>query len=158
MTGVQTCALPIYWTSWWYTADFTLFHPTWFKAPPFQDPEDYRRRSAITFVDRIRTPIAFILGESDYRTPPTSGGEQIFRALKYLKRPVAMVRFPNEPHELSRSGQPWHRVERLQYIVGWFDKYLQGKSVPAFADVMEQPASVPPAPVVPEPKSAPAKR
>ena len=23
-----------------------------------------------------------------------------------------MVKFPNETHELSRSGQPWHRVER----------------------------------------------
>jgi dipeptidyl aminopeptidase/acylaminoacyl peptidase len=35
-----------------------------------------------------------------------------------------MVRFPDETHELSRSGKPWHRVERLRHIVGWFDKYL----------------------------------
>ena len=35
-----------------------------------------------------------------------------------------MVRFPGENHELSRSGKPWHRVERLQHIVGWMDKYL----------------------------------
>jgi dipeptidyl aminopeptidase/acylaminoacyl peptidase len=145
------------WTSWWYTADFTLFHPSWFKAPPFQDPEDYRRRSAITYVDKIHTPIAFILGESDYRTPPTSGGEQIFRALKYLKRPTAMIRFPGEPHELSRSGQPWHRVERLQYIVAWFDKYLLGKNIPAFADVMKQEVSLPPPAAEPK-KEAPAKR
>jgi len=40
-----------------------------------------------------------------------------------------MVRFPGENHELSRSGKPWHRVERLQHIVGWFDKWLMGKSV-----------------------------
>src|SRR2546427_4331654 len=33
------------WTSWWYTADFTLFQPNWFKAPPFQDPQDYNNRS-----------------------------------------------------------------------------------------------------------------
>ena len=37
------------WEAWWYTADFTLFHPNWFKAPPFQDPEDYRARSPITY-------------------------------------------------------------------------------------------------------------
>ncbi|HUS19407.1 MAG TPA: S9 family peptidase [Terriglobales bacterium] len=145
------------WTSWWYTADFTLFQASWFKAPPFQDPEDYRRRSAITFVDKIHTPIAFILGETDYRTPPTSGGEQIFRALKYLKRPTAMVRFPGESHELSRSGQPWHRVERLQYIVGWFDKYLMGKDVPAFADVMLQEVSVPAGAAPTDPKKSPPK-
>jgi dipeptidyl aminopeptidase/acylaminoacyl peptidase len=67
-----------------------------------------------------------IEGEADYRTPPTSGGEEMFRALKYLHRTVVMVRFPGESHELSRSGQPWHRIERLRHIVGWFDKYLQG--------------------------------
>jgi hypothetical protein len=46
-----------------------------------------------------------------------------------------MVRFPGESHELSRSGQPWHRVERLEHIVGWFDKYLQGMSKPEYDDV-----------------------
>ena len=69
----------------------------------------------------------FILGDEDFRTPPSAGGEDLFRALKYLKRPTVMVRFPGESHELSRSGRPWHRVERLQHIVGWFDKYLTGK-------------------------------
>ena len=73
-----------------------------------------------------------IEGEADYRTPPGAGGEQMFRALKFLKKPTVMVRFPDESHELSRSGKPWHRVERLQHIVGWFDKYLQGKGVAAY--------------------------
>ena len=57
------------WTDWWYTADFTLFHPSWFKAPPFEDPEDFRRRSPITYVSKIQTPLMFILGEVDWRTP-----------------------------------------------------------------------------------------
>ncbi|MGA9354740.1 MAG: S9 family peptidase, partial [Terriglobales bacterium] len=120
------------WASWWYTADFTLFQPRWFKAPPFQDPQDYANRSAITFVEKIHTPIMFVLGEDDSRTPADSGGEQIFRALKYLKRPTAMVMFPRETHELSRSGEPWHRVERLDYIVGWFDKWMMGVPHPEF--------------------------
>jgi dipeptidyl aminopeptidase/acylaminoacyl peptidase len=120
------------WASWWYTADFTLFQPRWFKAPPFEDPQDYTNRSAITFVKNIHTPMLFVLGESDSRTPPDSGGEQLFRALKYLKRPTAMAMFPRETHELSRSGEPWHRVERLDYIVGWFDKWLMGVPHPEF--------------------------
>ena len=120
------------WASWWYTADFTLFQPRWFKAPPFQDPSDYANRSAITFVEKIHTPMMFILGQSDYRTPQDSGGEQLFRALKYLKRPTAMVVFPRETHELSRSGEPWHRIERLDNIVGWFDKWLMGVPHPEY--------------------------
>jgi len=120
------------WASWWYTADFTLFQQNWFKAPPFEDPQDYANRSAITYVKNIHTPIMFVLGEADYRTPQDSGGEQLFRALKYLKRPTAMVVFPRETHELSRSGEPWHRIERLDHIVGWFDKWLMGASHPEY--------------------------
>ena len=120
------------WASWWYTADFTLFQPNWFKAPPFEDPQDYNNRSAITFVKDIHTPVLFVLGESDFRTPQDSGGEQLFRALKYMKRPTAMVVFPRETHELSRSGEPWHRIERLEYILGWFDRWMMGTPHPEF--------------------------
>ena len=120
------------WASWWYTADFTLFQPNWFKAPPFEDSQDYNNRSAITFVKNIHTPVLFVLGESDYRTPQDSGGEQLFRALKYMKRPTAMVVFPRETHELSRSGEPWHRIERLEHIVGWFDKWMMDGPHPEF--------------------------
>jgi dipeptidyl aminopeptidase/acylaminoacyl peptidase len=116
------------WSNFWYTADFTLFRPTWFRKAPFEDPADFARRSPITHVAKIETPLMFILGDEDWRTPPAAGGEELFRALKYLKRPTVMVRFPNENHELSRSGKPWHRIERLQHIVGWFDKWLLGKS------------------------------
>ncbi len=120
------------WTDWWYTADFTLFQSTWFKAPPFQDPEDFKARSPITYINDVKTPSMFILGENDSRTPPSAGGEQMFRALKFRKIPAVMVKFPNETHELSRSGGPWHRVERLQHLVGWFDRWLMGMAKPEY--------------------------
>jgi dipeptidyl aminopeptidase/acylaminoacyl peptidase len=129
------------WASWWYTADFTLFQPNWFKAPPFEDSRDYSDRSAITFVKNIHTPVLFVLGESDYRTPQDSGGEQLFRALKYMRRPTAMVVFPRETHELSRSGEPWHRIERLEHIVNWFDEWMMGVPHPEFDINPTQPAA-----------------
>jgi dipeptidyl aminopeptidase/acylaminoacyl peptidase len=115
------------WANFWYTADFTLFTPSWFRKAPFEDPAEFAQRSPLTYATKIQTPLMFILGDEDWRTPPSAGGEPLFRALKYLKRPTVMVRFPGESHELSRSGKPWHRVERLQHIVGWFDKWLLGK-------------------------------
>ncbi|MFN2533072.1 MAG: prolyl oligopeptidase family serine peptidase [Pyrinomonadaceae bacterium] len=123
------------WSDWWYSADFTLFQPSWFKAAPFEDPEDFKARSPITYIDQVKTPLMLILGEVDYRTPPGAGGEEMFRALKYRKIPTVMVRFPNESHELSRSGQPWHRIERLEHIVGWFDKWLIGMAKPEYEQV-----------------------
>ena len=120
------------WTDWWYTADFTLFQPSWFKGAPFEDPEDFKARSPITYINKVQTPLMLILGEAVYRTPTGPGGEAMFRALKYRKIPTVIVRFPNETHELSRSGQPWHRIERLQHIVGWFDKWLMGVAKPEY--------------------------
>ncbi len=120
------------WADWWYTADFTLFQPTWFKAPPFLDKADFEARSPITYINKVQTPLMLILGEKDTRTPPTAGGEQMFRALKFRKVPTVMVKFPDETHELSRSGQPWHRIERLEHIVGWFDHWLMGVAKPEY--------------------------
>ena len=121
------------WAGFWYTADFTLFTPTWFRAAPWEDPDDFARRSPITYVKNVTTPMMFIEGEADWRTPPNEGGEVMFRALKYRKIPTVMVRFPNESHELSRSGAPWHRIERLQHILNWFDLYLQDKPIKLYA-------------------------
>ena len=117
------------WYGFWFTADFTLFQPTWFHKAPWEDPQDFAARSPITHVANVTTPLMLVLGDQDYRTPPADGGEMMFRALKYRKIPTVMVRFPRENHELSRSGEPWHRIERLQHIVGWMDKWLQGKNV-----------------------------
>jgi dipeptidyl aminopeptidase/acylaminoacyl peptidase len=113
------------WSGFWYSADFTLFNPTWFSGAPWENPKQFTELSPITYIANVTTPLMLIEGEADMRTPPALGGEQMFRALKYLHKPTVMVRFPDETHELSRSGKPWHRVERLRHIVGWFDKYLQ---------------------------------
>ncbi len=120
------------WEAWWYSADFTLFTPSWFKGPPWQQQKDFVGRSPIAQVDKITTPLMLIEGDADYRTPPAAGGEAMFRALKYRKVPVVMVRFPDEGHELSRSGAPWRRIDRLRHIVGWFDKWLKGETRPEY--------------------------
>ena len=121
------------WYGFWFTADFWLSKPTWFRKAPWEDPQDFAARSPITHVANVTTPTMFVLGDQDYRTPPGEGGEMMFRALKYRKIPTVMVRFPRENHELSRSGEPKHRIERLQHIVGWMDQWLQGKKNPVYS-------------------------
>ncbi len=122
----------------WYTSDYSLFTPVWFRGAPWQDPQDFAARSPITHIASVKTPLMLILGDDDFTAPPAAGGEQMFRALKFLRVPTVMIRFPGESHELSRSGQPWHRVERLDHIVNWFDKYLQGKPMPQYDVPSEQ--------------------
>ncbi|MCA1609655.1 MAG: S9 family peptidase [Acidobacteria bacterium] len=120
------------WASFWYTADFSLFTPSWFRGNPMRDAEEFWTRSPVRYADKIVTPMLFVEGDDDLRTPPTQGGEAMFRALKAQKKTAVMVRFPGETHELSRSGKPSHRVERLQHIVNWFEKYLKGEKIEAY--------------------------
>ncbi len=112
------------WPGMYYSCDFTLYLPVWFHSPPFQDPEEWRARSPLTFVERITTPLMIIHSEEDWRTP-IAQGETLFRALKQLRKPVVMVRFPGESHELSRSGTPSRRVQNQEHIRRWFDRWLR---------------------------------
>ncbi len=94
-----------------------------FKGPYWENRDDYWNRSPIAHVEKITTPLLIIHSENDHRCT-ISEAEQLFTALRQLRREVVFVRFPNESHGLSRSGKPTHRRERLERIVGWFQKYL----------------------------------
>ena len=119
------------WASFYYSADFTMFTPFWFKSSPFQDPEEYRARSPVAFAEKIETPLMVIHSEEDWRTP-IAQGEAMFRALKQRRKPTVMIRFPGESHELSRSGMPARRVENQQHIRRWLDRWLLGKPAPEY--------------------------
>ncbi len=71
----------------------------------------------------MRTPVLIIHSEDDLRCP-VSQAEELLVALRWLGREPEMVRFPDETHELSRSGSPRHRIMRAQLILDWFRKHL----------------------------------
>jgi dipeptidyl aminopeptidase/acylaminoacyl peptidase len=116
------------WEAFYNSADFTLFTPTWFRKPPFEDPQEYLERSPVTYASRVETPLMIIHSEEDLRAP-IEQGEAMFRALKQQHKVAVMIRFPNENHELSRSGIPSHRIQNQRHIRAWFDKYLLGKPI-----------------------------
>ena len=81
-------------------------------------------RSPIRYVQNVNTPVLIIHSEQDYRCPMEQA-EQWYIALKRLGKTVEFARFAGESHELSRSGKPWNRRERLRHILRWFDKFLK---------------------------------
>jgi dipeptidyl aminopeptidase/acylaminoacyl peptidase len=93
------------------------------KTLPWEEPQWYIDHSPLTYAPDIRTPLLIMHAENDVRCP-IEQAEQLYIALKYLKRDVTLVRFPDETHELSRSGTPRHRIERFGIILDWFDRYL----------------------------------
>ena len=90
---------------------------------PWKNEELYQSKSPIRYVANVRTPTLIIHSEEDYRCP-IEQAEQFFSALKYHGIPTELIRFPKENHNLSRSGKPRHREERLKHIVRWFKTYL----------------------------------
>ncbi len=111
------------WLSFYGTADI----PSWVEVehgdPPWKSPLRLWEDSPLAYADRIKTPTLIIHSELDFRVP-VSQAEELHRAL--MRRGVAtlFIRFPGEGHDLSRSGQPLHRLERLRWMVRWFQKYL----------------------------------
>ena len=81
--------------------------------------------SPLRYADRAKTPTLFIHSEQDYRCWLPEG-IQMFTALRYHGIETRLVMFRDENHELSRGGKPKHRVRRLEEIVAWFDRHLQG--------------------------------
>ena len=71
--------------------------------------------------DRIKTPVLFMSGLSDFNVP-TAGGEQMYQALKSQGIPTELVLYPGQFHEI---GVPTYQVDRLQRYIDWFGKYLK---------------------------------
>lgn len=95
-----------------------------FGGQPWQVPETYQRCSPLTYARKIKTPLLIIHSEQDLRCG-IEQAEQLFATLKLMRKTVEMVRFPEEPHGLSRHGRPDRRLARLEWIVRWFDKYMK---------------------------------
>jgi dipeptidyl aminopeptidase/acylaminoacyl peptidase len=91
---------------------------------PWEDTAKYLERSPLTYAKDITTPLLILHSEDDLRCP-IEQAEQLFVALKTLRREVVFVRFPDENHELTRSGKPRHRLERFRILLEWFAKYLR---------------------------------
>jgi dipeptidyl aminopeptidase/acylaminoacyl peptidase len=113
------------WYSFVTTSDFNLnFAKRWFRDFPWNDAKDYLERSPVYHVKNITTPTLVVHNEEDWRVP-IAQGEELYTSLKMLKRETKLVRFPEEPHGLSRMGRPSHRVARINYIAEWMDRFLQ---------------------------------
>jgi len=86
--------------------------------------EFYWNMSPLKYVRKMKTPLLIVHSEQDHRCP-IGQAEELFAALKLLKRDVEMVRFPGEPHGLSRHGSPRRREKRLEFILSFVDRYLK---------------------------------
>lgn len=79
-------------------------------------------QSPLTFVEDIKTPLLIIHADQDLGVIHSL---ILYKSLKILNRPVEYVRYPNEGHELSRSGNPKLRMDRLNRIIEFFERFVE---------------------------------
>ncbi len=93
-----------------------------FGTTPWEEPEFLWEHSPVSLVPEVDTPTLLIHSDQDYRTPVNTA-ELFYVGLKKHRVDTRLVRYPREGHELSRSGEPGHVVDRIERIRRWFDGY-----------------------------------
>ncbi len=111
------------WTSLYGSSDAQGLLDFAFEGPPWEQRERYDRLSPFTYVENVTAPTLVIHSENDYRTP-IGDGEKWYMALQKREIPTELVRYPRSSHGLSRSGEPWLLVDRLERIRSWFVHWL----------------------------------
>lgn len=105
------------------TRDGAYGHRRDFDGHLFEKFDLYWERSPLKYAKNVKTPTLILHSDNDLRVP-LEQGEQWFRALKLYGVTSEFVVFPRENHNLTRTGEPRHLVESLNWQVYWFDKYL----------------------------------
>jgi dipeptidyl aminopeptidase/acylaminoacyl peptidase len=80
-------------------------------------------QSPLSHAEHIFTPLLIKQGDDDRRVG-TGQSEMLFRALKVLNRPVEYLRYPHATHELSISGDPAQRIDRLLRFDEFFRRFI----------------------------------
>ena len=111
------------WFSWYGSSDAQGLTDFEFGGYPWERQELYWDLSPLKYVEDVTAPTLIIHSEEDWRTPITDG-EQWYIALKKMQVPVEFVRYPRSSHGLSRTGEPWLLVDRLERKRSWFDHWL----------------------------------
>jgi dipeptidyl aminopeptidase/acylaminoacyl peptidase len=84
-----------------------------------EDPEAFRRFSAVAYANKVTTPLLILHGEADKRVP-TFQGYEFFQILAARGKTVRMVTYPGSPHFPVLWEQ---RLNVFQEVSDWLAKY-----------------------------------
>ncbi len=108
------------WQSYYGENSIDQWMTPYFGASVYQDPAVYAKSSAISFIDRVRTPVLVVVGDRDGECPAPQSFE-FWHALRDQHVPTQLVVYPNEGHGFVN---PEHRTDVLVRAVAWFEKYM----------------------------------
>jgi len=111
------------WISFYGTSDIGYYFTPWELQQDMTDISALWRFSPLAYVKQATTPLLVLHGTDDLRCSVTQG-EEFYVGLKEAGVETQLVLYPKSTHELSRSGLPNLRVDRLKRIQQWFEDHL----------------------------------
>jgi dipeptidyl aminopeptidase/acylaminoacyl peptidase len=93
----------------------------WFYGTPYEKLDGFIKSSPITYIKNARTPTLILQGEND-PIDPIGQSQQLYRGLKRYGVEAQLVIYPREGHGFREEK---HRLDMLNRIIGWFDKYIK---------------------------------
>lgn len=99
-------------------------------ATLWEQPELYILNSPLFRVDRIETPLLIMHNDNDGAVPWYQGIE-MYMAMRRLQKPVWMLQYNNEEHNLIKRVNRKDLSIRLQQF---FDHYLKGEPAPEWLE------------------------
>ncbi|MEJ5054342.1 S9 family peptidase [Sphingobacterium sp. MYb382] len=92
----------------------------------WEDRDLYVENSPLFFMDRVTTPVVIMSNDNDGAVPWYQGIE-MFTALRRLQKPVWMLNYNNDDHNLmKRQNRKDIQIRQAQF----FDHFLKGKPAP----------------------------
>jgi dipeptidyl aminopeptidase/acylaminoacyl peptidase len=99
-------------------------HPAydeWFYGVPWEQPEGFLNSSPFVHLKNAKTPTLILQGDAD-TVDPLGQSQELYRGLKRYGVETELVVYPREPHGFHEEK---HLMDRLNRILGWYDKYLK---------------------------------
>ena len=96
----------------------------------WEAPELYIANSPVFHADRVQTPLLIMANDADGAVPWYQGIE-MFMALRRLGKPVWMLQYNGEAHNLKERRNRKDITKRLQQF---FDHYLKGDPMPRWME------------------------
>ena len=118
------------------TRDGAYGHEEDFKGFLFDYFDQYWEASPLKYAANVKTPTLILHSDNDFRVP-LEQGEQWYRALKHYGVTTELVIFPRENHNLTRTGEPKHIAESMNWQLYWFDKYILKNAAAKAPDALE---------------------
>ncbi len=104
------------------TTDSAIWMELQYKGELLDQFSEFWNDQPMVHIKKLQIPLLIIHSDNDYRVP-IGTAEQLFWLGKRYGKTVELVRYPRDGHELSRSGEPRHIIDRINRITKWIKKY-----------------------------------